>query len=285
MNTIICRYGELALKGKNRHLFEARLVHNIKDCIIKNNLKAKVHKVRGRIYLETSDQDAINHIKNIFGLVSISSAVSTENNIDQIKEAVLEYIESLPNKDQIKTFRITTNRTNKQFHKKSNEMNIILGDAVNKKYGFGVKLKDSDLNIGVEIHQNTFIYHDKIPCHGGLPLGISGNVIAIVRNVNDLLAAWLFMKRGCKIIPVTFKDEDISILQKYAYGANVVPTTIKTIEEIDEFAAKNNCRAVVVGDVLGDFDPEDYNSITSQILTPLIIYDKQDIDNLLEKIS
>lgn len=283
MDCIICRYGELALKGKNRNLFEDRLVSNIRVCLNRNGIDAKIKKVHGRIFVFTEDQSALTHLRHIFGLVSISPAVAAEADIDKISAAVLEYAKSAITKDT-KTFRMSSHRVNKKFPKSSNELDVLLGSLVNEKFGLKVSLKEHDLDIGVEIHDTAFIYHEKMDCPGGLPLGISGNVACLIEDEKGIAAAWLVMRRGCAVFPVLLKDVDISRLVSYSYGTDIISSRIGTIEEANDILQKRKCMALVVGDLFEDFDPERYLGIKKAVLTPLIGHDKEQLSTLLARI-
>ena len=270
MNCIICRYGELALKGKNRNLFENKLVQNMGDCLSKNQISAKIEKVRGRIFVFTSDKTATDHLKRVFGLVSLSPAVYVDNNIENIKQETLSYIQNIPEIKKTKTFRISARRPNKKFSKSSNEMEILLGTIVEKQFNLKVKLKKPDLDVGVEIHDRTFIFHKRVSCFGGLPLGISGKVISLIRNNDDITAAWLMMKRGCEIITVAKEDFDISKLKNCSYGSDVSLIKITELQDINRIAEKTRCKALAVGDRLKSFNPQKYKMINMEVLTPLI---------------
>ena len=62
----VLRYGELALKGRNRIDFEKRLIANIEDFLMKNNFRfEKIIRPRGRIVVYSDDE--IDFSK-VFGL-------------------------------------------------------------------------------------------------------------------------------------------------------------------------------------------------------------------------
>ena len=66
-NAFMLRYGELALKGKNRDLFEKRLVSNIKNCLKKNDIVDwEIVRKRGRIFVYVEDLKFIDKLKKIF---------------------------------------------------------------------------------------------------------------------------------------------------------------------------------------------------------------------------
>jgi len=284
MDCIICRYGELALKGKNRHMFEQRLVDNIRDCLEKNSIDGDIKKVRGRIFVFTSDQDAIKSLRDVFGLTSISPSVVSTAEPEMIRDEVVKYVRNTVDVSRKITFRITTKRTDKDFPKTSNETDIMLGDAIANEFGFDVNLKNHDLNVGVEIHNKAFIFHEKLPCHGGLPLGITGKVACLIEDDAGAAAAWLMMKRGCNILALARKKIDIGYLSKYSYGSEIQLKTITDIEKADQVMTDNDCKALVVGETLESFDPAAYSSIERPVLTPIIAYTEEQITGLVEKI-
>ncbi|MBI5880878.1 hypothetical protein HZB90_01980, partial [archaeon] len=183
-----------------------------------------------------------------------------------------------------KPLRITASRTDKDFTKKTQKMDVLLGSAVVDEFGLKVNLHNPDMEIGVEIHNKTFIFHEKIACFGGLPLGITGKVVSFLRDENDVAAAWLMMRRGCFVFPVAFKRFDISLLDNYCYGQNLSLSLVKDFQEAEEFALKNRCKAFVVGDTLADFGKSDYSAVALPVLFPLITYTDDELSLLLKRI-
>jgi len=287
MDAILCRYGELALKGKNRHMFESRLVHNIKDCLKKNNITADLKKVRGRIFIFTDDKEALPALQRVFGLVSISPAVVSASLPKAIEKKAIDYVSNIKDIDTTSTFRITTRRIDKEFPKTSQDIDIMLGDRVGEKFNLKAKMKGADLDVGVEIHDQTFIFHEKLPCFGGLPIGVGGKVAVLIEDDcpdRFLAAAWLMMKRGCIVFPIGKKEIDIDYLSRFSYGSSMKLQLIKGLIEINSFAEENGCQALIVGDTAETFDPETYKDIRLMTLTPLIAYDEKSLSDLLVSI-
>jgi len=219
----IIRYGEIALKGKNRGAFERKLVGNIRDCFFQNNKTIKkVIRIRGRIYL---DADECNELANVFGIVSYSVAIKTEFSIDKLKQVVDQI---LPKK--FKTFRVSAHRVDKSIKMKSSEINITIGQHIVDNYQKKVSLKEHDLDVGIEIYDSdAYIYVNKTKGPGGLPYGINGTAAALIENPSSLLAAWLVMKRGVRVFPIAYTDQDISLMKKYSYGSTM---NLKIIDKI-----------------------------------------------------
>ena len=57
---ILLRYGELFLKGKNRNLFEKKLIENIKKSLI--GVDYKFIRTQNRYYIEDYDADMQQNI-------------------------------------------------------------------------------------------------------------------------------------------------------------------------------------------------------------------------------
>ena len=57
---ILLRYGEIFLKGKNRNLFERRLIENIKKAL--TGIEYKFIRTQNRYYIEDYDVDVQDEI-------------------------------------------------------------------------------------------------------------------------------------------------------------------------------------------------------------------------------
>ncbi len=194
----ILRYGEIALKSKNRHIFENKLKNNILQYLKnKYELNAKIFAIRGRMILEVEKQV---DLRPIFGLISYSEAMRTEKDIEIIKQVAIEEFEKTK---KPKTFKIETHRLNKSFHLKSPEINMIIGEVIHEKFNIPADMSSPELVIGIEIHNDySYVYTTKVKCFGGLPVGSAEKVaIKITENNNrNILSALNLMKRGCKIL-------------------------------------------------------------------------------------
>ena len=242
-DTILCRYGELALKGRNRNMFEQRLVNNIRNCLKLNKIDFKIHKVRGRIIIKTENECSC--LKNVFGLVSFSRAIETELDMEKIKKNCLKlYTKG--------SFRISAHRVTKTFLS-SQKINENAGGLIfNKKAK--VKLKYPDVDIGIEIIDNkAYVFNEKVKCLGGLPVGVSGLVSLLLQDKKSLDAGYLMLKRGCSLEVIGKLDYDY--LKKYGCE----------IKKVDKPSRKS--KALVVNDNLNNI--KDYET-DLVVLRPLL---------------
>ena len=228
---IVARYGEVGLKStKVRSRFERKLVKNIKaaiDCDVDRN--------QGRIYIFPQNfDDAVENLNRVFGIVSYSPAISTYSNFEDIDKTLGEYVENLASENMIDEgtkFAIKCRRVgNHDFT--SQEMAAFCGGVVRKRILAPVDLTNPELTIFVEVRgDDTFIYHEKIPGPGGLPLGTQGKVVCLVsRGIDSPVAAYLMMKRGCEVIAL-YCDNDPFTSQKALENYN------KLVDQLQNYAA------------------------------------------------
>lgn len=238
---IIARYGELALKSdKVRRRFENRLLNNIKASI-----DAEVKIRQARIYINPVDfDDTLEKLGRIFGIVSYSPAISTKSTFEDIEKTVSDYTDYLVDEgllDENTKFAISCRRVgNHDFS--SQEMAAFAGAVVVRKVGSPVDLSNPELTIFLEVRDgDAYVFHEKIPGPGGLPLGTQGKVVALVSSgIDSPVATYLMMKRGCQVIalycdndpytsPEALKNfEDlIDQLNLYASGAPIKKRVVK----------------------------------------------------------
>ncbi|PIN73537.1 hypothetical protein COV20_04920 [Candidatus Woesearchaeota archaeon CG10_big_fil_rev_8_21_14_0_10_45_16] len=262
---VLLRYGEIFLKGKNRSVFERRLLNNIEKMT-----GQRPRNIRSRLLLPYFEEHHL--LKRVFGLVSYSLAVKTQQDIEEIKQAAVQLL-----KGKTGSFRVETQRSDKRFPLKSPEINSLVGKYIeeNSDLRFGLK---SPQTLNVEINQDgAFIFVDKVVCSGGLPTGVEGKVVLFLEEEASLLAGLLFMKRGTDIVPVSVKDRDINLLQKFS-PRPLLLHMIKDASEIEDLAVKEKANIVVSGQ---NFEKYGRYEFSLPAMRPLIAYGDEDIKEQL----
>tara|TARA_Y100001956_G_C4128148_1_gene191541 strand:+ start:537 stop:1706 length:1170 start_codon:yes stop_codon:yes gene_type:complete len=206
---ILCHYSEIGLKGKNRKYFEYQLRKNIFDSILPlypNSINS-VKRYYGRLVIELNNSSnnkntIINHLKEVIGLSYCAPAIQSIQDIDSLKIDVYKLLSSL----NFQTFRITArcgiSNSNLRVQNINEEVGSYIVNGLNKK----VQLKMPEVNCRIDLFENkAFIYHKRILGRGGLPVGVSGKIIAMISGgIDSPVSAYLAMKRGAKIIFVHF---------------------------------------------------------------------------------
>lgn len=99
-HAFLIKYAEIAIKGKNRYLFEDALVKQMKIALSRVEGDFQVTKEQGRVYVfcpEEYDYDeAIEALKKVFGIVGICPVVIYENQgFEKMAEDVVGYMKLL----------------------------------------------------------------------------------------------------------------------------------------------------------------------------------------------
>lgn len=204
---VLIRYGELALKGKNRKQFEEKLAENIKMHM--QGLNITIKRTFGRMYLFLNGEDfqqVAEILKNIFGISSFSPAIKVALDIEEMKKASLQSLQAI--KPVPRTFKVSVKRVNKSFPKSSQEMNHVLGAHLLKSTNGSIQVDvhHPDAEIMVEIREDAaYIMSERIMGAGGLPVGTSGKVMLLLSGgIDSPVAGYLSLKRGLRIEAIHF---------------------------------------------------------------------------------
>ncbi len=199
---VIIHYGETGLKAGNRPRFETALAINIR-----RRVPEKVRRIGGRLLLALSsgsDRSRIRQaLEETFGIANFAFAARVPLDLDAIRAKAVE----IATQARPGSFKIAARRANKRFPFTSEEINRQVGAAV-AALGRTVRLQEPDLTIHIEVaFDATYLYTDVLAGPGGLPVGASGRVMALVSGgIDSPVAALLAMKRGCKCILVHFHN-------------------------------------------------------------------------------
>ncbi len=247
---ILCHYGEIGTKGKNRRQFERKLKDNMKA-----GLKAacpgsyaEIRTVRGRIVIELSKigRESLDSMKevlrNTFGLVYFAPATRMEQKKEILEAAALELVKTLPGE----SFRITTRRSDPNIPLSTQKMNEEIGAAVVEKFGKKVNLTQPDVNCHIDlVEDSAFVYAHRIDGFGGLPVGMGGKVLSMISGgIDSPVATWQMMKRGAFInylhfhsVPYTSDAsikkvlDVIKVFQKHQLRATLFLAELAPIQE------------------------------------------------------
>ncbi|MDU0939597.1 MAG: tRNA uracil 4-sulfurtransferase ThiI [Clostridiales bacterium] len=201
----LIKYGEIGLKGKNRHLFEDALVDEIKRVLKKIDGGWSVIKENGRIYAISSEEfdydEAVDTLTRVFGIVWICPVVRIENKgFEDLKTNVLEYIDKAYDKKAF-SFKVDARRARKDFPLNSIEINMELGGAILARFtDLRVDVHKPDVFINVEVRNMINIYSIEIPGPGGMPVGTAGSAMLLLSGgIDSPVAGYMIAKRGVRI--------------------------------------------------------------------------------------
>lgn len=208
--TFLIKYGEIAIKGKNRYMFEDALVRQIRFALRSAEGTFRVHKCQGRIYVDCDGyydyEETVEALKKVFGIVGICPVVRTEvKEFEELKKDIVAYVEkAYPDKNL--TFKVESRRAKKTYPVNSMEMNCDLGEAILDAFPeMRVDVHHPDVLLNVEVREEVYIYSHIIPGPGGMPIGTNGTAMLLLSGgIDSPVAGYMVAKRGVGLDAVYF---------------------------------------------------------------------------------
>jgi tRNA uracil 4-sulfurtransferase len=221
---VLLKFGELALKGRNRPRFVRALERNLRR--LTADLGSIEVRHRGGVFIVSGDvpeDELVERCLRLPGVSVVQPALRCERDATAAADAAVELMRELPGR----TFAVRATRRDKRFPLRSIELARLLGDAVRVRLGLEVDLSAPDLELFVEVdHKELLVSVARLRGAGGLPVGTSGRALVLLSGgLDSPVAAYRMMKRGlrCDFLhfsgrPFTSPD---SIYKAYALVGNL----------------------------------------------------------------
>tara|TARA_R110002126_G_scaffold4498_3_gene23669 strand:+ start:27748 stop:28956 length:1209 start_codon:yes stop_codon:yes gene_type:complete len=208
---LLVRYGELALKKGNRGQFEAALVTNIKQALT-GITPAVVERHFGRIVVipERRAQEAAARTAEVMGIKSVSPAWRSAPTVEAMADIGRKLLEDGLARRASKTpvtFRVNVRRSDKSFPITSTDLERQIAERILPGPDqVKVQLSNPEMELGIEIRTDgVYVFLDRLPGPGGLPVGTLGRTLCLLSGgIDSPVAAWLAMKRGCRVAYISF---------------------------------------------------------------------------------
>lgn len=204
---LLIRYGEIALKGKNRPFFENKLLRNIKESL-KGLEPFQVSFRRGRYYVKIDEENlfpAQRRLQHVFGIVSISPVLTAKLEMEDICRQSLKLLQK--NYKAGLTFKVNTRRANKKFPHTTPDINNIVGAYLLKSnLELKVDVHNPEFVVNIDIREKeAYLYSQTIPGPGGLPVGVTGKGLLLLSGgIDSPVAGWMALKRGIELEALHF---------------------------------------------------------------------------------
>jgi thiamine biosynthesis protein ThiI len=248
-NRIILHYGELTLKGCNRHSFVKKLRTNVRNKIQSMDLTWDVVSIHDRMFIEVpadfsgNIDEVVDKLAEIPGIAWLSKVYwfsKNEYNIFEYKPDLSELdelIEQLANETYVKdnSFAIRVKRSDKRFYQTSKELEMQLATVILKNTEWkNVNLNHADQYFYVDISSRGMAVHtNRIKAIGGLPVASTGKIMCLLSGGFDSpIAAYLMAKRGCTVDFVHFTANNIQASKLETYKV------ARIAQRISEFCGK-----------------------------------------------
>ena len=302
---ILCKLGEIVLKGLNRHSFEMKLMSNIRRRTQRYG-KFKIYSRQSTIYVEpaeeTCDLDAAyDACKKVFGIIAIARAVPCAKEKEAIFNTAKEYL--APALLAAKSFKVESKRSDKSFPMGSIQLSQWVGGALHDAFPLLiVDVHNPELTVHLEVREDAAYVHGPAEAAaGGLPIGMGGHAVSLLSGgIDSPVSSYMIAKRGVQLELLHFasppytgeqaREKVLQLAQELTVWCgrltvHVVPFT-EIQEEIrrkcpedhftlimrrfmmrlgDRLAHELACKAIVTGESLGQ--------VASQTIQALVVSD------------
>ena len=245
-DVLVAHYHEISLKGRNREYFEETLARNLKRAL-RGTGYDRIRRGFSRITVdfkpENRLEEAVERASRILGIANLGVGRRVDQDIDAIGAVALELLIAEP----FDSFAVRARRSHSTFPMKSAEINKLVGQRIKDATGGVVRLKDPDTTVHIEIFGNSVIvYRRRVPGFGGLPVGTSGRMLALLSGgIDSPVAAWRMALRGAEVEFVHFHGQPYTD-----------PSSVRQAEELLEVLARFQLQAVLHLVPLGDAQRE-----------------------------
>ncbi len=302
---ILCKLGEIVLKGLNRHSFEMKLMSNIRRRTQRYG-KFKIYSRQSTIYVEpaeeTCDLDAAyDACKKVFGIIAIARAMPCAKEKEAIFATAKAYL--APALLAARSFKVESKRSDKSFPMGSIQLSQWVGGALHDAFPhLIVDVHNPELTVHLEVREDAAYVHGPAEAAaGGLPIGMGGHAVSLLSGgIDSPVSSYMIAKRGVQLELLHFasppytgeqaREKVLQLAQELTVWCgrltvHVVPFT-EIQEEIrrkcpedhftlimrrfmmrlgDRLAHELACKAIVTGESLGQ--------VASQTIQALVVSD------------
>ena len=256
---LLCKYGEIVLKGLNRGHFENLLQREMRKRM-KRAGNFNITRSQSTLYIEPADDDAdideaFRLCRKVFGIVSVARAAECEKDIESIKQTAREYIPAYLN--GYATFKADARRGDKTFPMTSPEISAEVGGAVLEVMpGLKVDLYNPEITVMTEIREHkAYIHAGAFAGAGGMPDGSNGKALLLLSGgIDSPVAGFMMAKRGVTVDALHFES--------YPYTSEQArDKVIELAREVSEYSGKMRVNVVSLThlqEVLRDSCDEEY---------------------------
>ena len=302
---ILCKLGEVVLKGLNRRSFEMKLMSNIRRRTQRFG-KFKIYSRQSTIYVEPAEETcdiagAYNACKQVFGIIAITRALPCEKSKEAIFDTAKTYLADALT--AAKSFKVESKRADKSFPMGSIQLSQWVGGALHDAFPhLTVDVHTPELTVYLEVREDAAYVHGPAEAAaGGLPIGMGGHAVSLLSGgIDSPVSSYMIAKRGVQLELLHFasppytseqaREKVLQLAQELTVWCgrltvHVVPFT-EIQEEIrrkcpedhftlimrrfmmrlgDRLAHELACKAIVTGESLGQ--------VASQTIQALVVSD------------
>ena len=207
---ILCKLGEVVLKGLNRRSFEDKLMSNVNRRVSKCG-NFRVYSKQSTIYVEPKDDEcdieaAFESCKKIFGIIAVSKALPCEKDIQKIISAAKNYLAC--EMRAARSFKVESKRADKTFPLTSIQISQQVGGALHQAFPTcEVNVHDPGAR---RAYRNSPTMRPMSTAllkraRAALPIGMGGVAVSLLSGgIDSPVSSYMIAKRGVKLEMVHF---------------------------------------------------------------------------------
>ena len=202
---ILCKLGEVVLKGLNRRSFEMKLMSNIRRRTQRFG-KFRIYSRQSTIYVEPAEETcdiagAYAACKQVFGIIAITRALPCEKSKEAIFDTAKTYLTAAG------SFKVESKRADKTFPMGSIQLSQWVGGALHDAFPhLTVDVHHPELTVYVEVREDAAYVHGPAEAAaGGLPLGMGGHAVSLLSGgIDSPVSSYMIAKRGVQLEMIHF---------------------------------------------------------------------------------
>ncbi len=206
---LLLKLGEIVLKGLNRKQFEMKLISNV-NRRLKPFGKFRIYCLQSTIYVEPENEffdmdGALDTVKCIFGIASISRAAACAKDKDAIYEAAKHYLSG--ELSSARSFKVESKRSDKRFPMTSIQLSQYVGGLLSEDFpDTAVDVHNPELTVHIEVRDlAAYVHGPAVPGAGGMPVGANGRAVTLLSGgIDSPVSTYMIAKRGIALIPIHF---------------------------------------------------------------------------------
>ena len=288
---ILCKLGEVVLKGLNRRSFEMKLMGNIRRRTARFG-KFRVYSKQSTIYVEPAEETcdlagAYAACKQVFGIIAVARALPCAKEKEAILETAKAYLGDALT--AARSFKVESKRADKSFPMSSIQLSQWVGGHLHEAFPhLAVDVHHPELTVYVEVREEAaYVHAPAEPAAGGLPIGMGGRAVSLLSGgIDSPVASYMIAKRGVELEMIHFasppytseqaREKVLQLARELVPWCGRLNVTIIPFAEIQEeirrhcpedhftlimrrfmmrladaLAKDLNCRALVTGESLG----------------------------------
>ena len=205
MQGLLLKYGEIALRGKNRYIFENKLIENVSKLVPK---EYRVKKEQGRILIEAESIDYATYIpvvQNIIGITFVCPCdIIEDNSIENLKAATLNFVKQNHAGESF-TFKVATKRAYKDYPLNSLEISAEVGGYLYENFpGLEVDVQNPEVVVNLELRNKAYVFTKVLKAIGGLPSTGDKVLLLLSGGIDSPVAGYLIARRGLTVNAIYF---------------------------------------------------------------------------------